>query len=176
MGKWIRKTPYVVTLLIVIIAAMIFLFKTKSTGFIPTEDEGRMFVTYELPEGTSTTRSIAMIKDIMTRVEALPEVDVVGGLAGLNIISFSNKSNVGTMFVKLKKWDDRKGSEHDVNAVIGKIIGSTKDIKEARVMPIAPLLFRDWGKRPDLLSSCSKPVLPTMLTSLRRWPINSCKR
>lgn len=138
VGKWIRKTPYVVTLLIVIIAAMIFLFKTKSTGFIPTEDEGRMFVTYELPEGTSTTRSIAMIKDIMTRVEALPEVEVVGGLAGLNIISFSNKSNVGTMFVKLKKWDDRKGSEHDVNAVIGKIIGSTKDIKEARVMPIAP--------------------------------------
>jgi HAE1 family hydrophobic/amphiphilic exporter-1 len=68
----------------------------------------------------------------------LPEVEVVGGLAGLNIISFSNKSNVGTMFVKLKKWDDRKGSEHDVNAVIGKIIGSTKDIKEARVMPIAP--------------------------------------
>ncbi|MGE9312261.1 efflux RND transporter permease subunit [Niabella sp. CJ426] len=138
VGKWIRKTPYVVTLLIVVIAAMIFLFKTKSTGFIPTEDEGRMFVTYELPEGTSTTRSIAMIKDIMKRVEALPEVDVVGGLAGLNIISFSNKSNVGTMFVKLKKWDDRKGSEHDVNAVIGKIIGSTKDIKEARVMPIAP--------------------------------------
>lgn len=138
VGKWIRKTPYVVTLLIVLIAAMIFLFKTKSTGFIPTEDEGRMFVTYELPEGTSTTRSINMIKDIMTRVEALPEVDVVGGLAGLNIISFSNKSNVGTMFVKLKKWDDRKGSEHDVNAVIGKIVASTKDIKEARVMPIAP--------------------------------------
>ncbi len=138
VGKWIRKTPYVVTLLIVVIAAMIFLFKTKSTGFIPTEDEGRMFVTYELPEGTSTTRSINMIKDIMVRVEALPEVDVVGGLAGLNIISFSNKSNVGTMFVKLKKWDDRKGSEHDVNAVIGKIIASTKDIKEARVMPIAP--------------------------------------
>lgn len=138
VGKWIRKTPYVVTLLIIVIAAMIFLFKTKSTGFIPTEDEGRMFVTYELPEGTSTTRSINMIKDIMTRVEALPEVDVVGGLAGLNIISFSNKSNVGTMFVKLKKWDDRKGSEHDVNAVIGKIIASTKDIKEARIMPIAP--------------------------------------
>ncbi|MCH5600923.1 efflux RND transporter permease subunit [Niabella ginsengisoli] len=138
VAKWIRKTPYVVTLLIVVIAVMIFLFKTKATGFIPTEDEGRMYVTYELPEGTSTTRSIEMIKTIMNRVESLPEVDVVGGLAGLNIVSFSSKSNVGTMFVKLKEWDDRKGEDHHVNAVIAKIIESTKDIKEARVMPIAP--------------------------------------
>ncbi|MFT4093472.1 MAG: multidrug efflux RND transporter permease subunit [Niabella sp.] len=138
VGKWIRKTPYVITFLIILIAAMLFLFKTKPTGFIPTEDEGRLYVTYELPEGASTSRSIAMMKDIMTRIQSLPEVDVIGGLAGLNIISFSNKSNVGTMFVKLKPWVQREGSEHDVNAVIGKIVGATKDIKEARILPIAP--------------------------------------
>jgi len=63
---------------------------------------------------------------------------VVGGLAGLNIISFSNKSNVGTMFVKLKSWEQRKGPNQDVNAVIAKITAATRDIKEARVMPIAP--------------------------------------
>ncbi|MEE6187549.1 efflux RND transporter permease subunit [Niabella digestorum] len=138
VGRWIRKTPYVITLLILVVVTMFFLFKIKPTGFIPTEDEGRLFVTYEMPEGTSTTRSIAMIKDIMTRIEEIPEVDVVGGLAGLNIISFSNKSNVGTMFVKLKSWEQRKGPNQDVNAVIAKITAATRDIKEARVMPIAP--------------------------------------
>lgn len=138
VGRWIRKTPYVITLLILVVVTMFFLFKIKPTGFIPTEDEGRLFVTYEMPEGASTTRSIAMIKDIMTRIEEIPEVDVVGGLAGLNIISFSNKSNVGTMFVKLKSWEQRKGPNQDVNAVIAKITAATRDIKEARVMPIAP--------------------------------------
>lgn len=138
VGRWIRKTPYVITLLILVVVTMFFLFKIKPTGFIPTEDEGRLFVTYEMPEGTSTTRSIAMIKDIMTRIEEIPEVDVVGGLAGLNIISFSNKSNVGTIFVKLKSWEQRKGPNQDVNAVIAKITAATRDIKEARVMPIAP--------------------------------------
>src|SRR5690606_1986155 len=133
VGRWIRKTPYVITLLILVVVTMFFLFKIKPTGFIPTEDEGRLFVTYEMPEGTSTTRSIAMIKDIMTRIEEIPEVDVVGGLAGLNIISFSNKSNVGTMFVKLKSWEQRKGPNQDVNAVIAKITAATRDIKEARV-------------------------------------------
>ena len=138
VGLWIRKTKYVLVMMVVLIVGLIFMFKTKSTGFIPLEDEGRLFVTYELPEGTSTTRNIAMMKEIMGRVQKLEEIDVVGGLAGLNIISFSNKSNVGTMFVKMKTWDERKGAEHETQAVIKKIIAATKDIKEARIMPIAP--------------------------------------
>jgi len=138
VGLWIRNTPYVLVMMVVLIIGLTFLFKTKSTGFIPIEDEGRLYVTYEMPEGTSTTRSIAMIREIMSRIRKLPEVDVVGGLAGLNIISFSSKSNAGTMFVKMKPWDERKGSEHETQAVIAKIIAATKDIKEARILPIAP--------------------------------------
>ena len=40
----------------------------------------------------------------MSRVQKIPGVKVVGGLAGLNIMSFSNKSNVGTIFVMLETW------------------------------------------------------------------------
>jgi len=138
VGSWIRKTPYVLVMMVVLIIGLVFMFKTKPTGFIPTEDEGRMFVTYEMPEATSTTRNIAMMKEIMARVQKIPEVDVVGGLAGLNIISFSTKSNVGTMFVKLKPWDERTGKGQDVQSIIAKIMGATRDIKEARVIPIAP--------------------------------------
>ena len=63
--KWIRYTPYVLVLLVVLFIGLFFLFKNKPSGFIPTEDEGRLFVTYELPEATSTNRSIAMLKEIM---------------------------------------------------------------------------------------------------------------
>jgi hydrophobic/amphiphilic exporter-1 (mainly G- bacteria), HAE1 family len=138
VGSWIRRTPYVLIMLVVLFAGLFFLFKNKPTGFIPIEDEGRMFVTYEMPEATSTTRSIAMLKEIMSRVQNLPEIKVVGGLAGLNIVSFSNKANVGTMFVNLKPWDDRKGKDHHVQAVIAKIRAATADIKEARVLPTSP--------------------------------------
>jgi len=114
VSRWIKGTPYVLILLVVIFVALFFLFKNKPTGFIPTEDEGRLYVTYELPEAASTNRSIVMLKEIQARVLSIPEVKVVGGIAGLNIISFSNKSNVGTLFVLLKPWDERKGSEHNV--------------------------------------------------------------
>jgi len=136
--NWIKATPYVLVMLVVVFVSLIFLFKNKPTGFIPPEDEGRLYVTYELPEAASTSRSIAMLKEIQARVLSLPEVKVVGGLAGLNIISFSNKSNVGTMFVMMKPWDDRKGSEHNAQSVIKKIMKITADIKEARILAISP--------------------------------------
>ncbi|SDD88415.1 hydrophobic/amphiphilic exporter-1, HAE1 family [Dyadobacter soli] len=138
VSKWIKATPLVLVMMVCLFVGLFFLFKNKPSGFIPVEDEGRLFVTYEMQEATSTNRNVAMIKDIMARVSAIPEVKVVGGLAGLNVISFSNKSNVGTMFVSLHPWADRKGAEHHVQAVIKEIQKRTADIKEARVLAIAP--------------------------------------
>lgn len=138
VGKWIRGTPYVIVMMVCLFVGLVFLFKTKPTGFIPIEDEGRLFVTYEMPEGTSTTRSVNMLLDIMQRVREIPAVKDVGGMAGLNIINFSSKSNAGTMFVNLKHWDERKSKDQHVQSVIQQIMAKTADIKEARVMAIAP--------------------------------------
>ena len=41
-----------------------------------------------MPEATSTTRSIAMLREINGKNRKIPEVRMVGGLAGLNIIIF----------------------------------------------------------------------------------------
>ncbi|MEX6690652.1 multidrug efflux RND transporter permease subunit [Danxiaibacter flavus] len=138
VGKWIKRTPYVLVMMVCLFVGLFFLFQNKPTGFIPTEDEGRLYVTYEMPEGTSTTRNVAMMKDLMARVQSIPSVAVVGGLAGLNVISFSNKSNSGTMFVSLKPWSKRTSKDEELQGVIKQIMMKTGDIKEARVLPIAP--------------------------------------
>lgn len=138
VGSWIRHTPWVLGMMVALFVGLFFLFKTKPTGFIPTEDEGRFFVTYEMPEAASTTRSIHMIKDLINRVGAIPEARVVGGLAGLNIVSFSNKSNAGTIFVNLKPWDTRKNKGQHANDVMNKVRAAVADIKEARIIVIAP--------------------------------------
>jgi len=135
---WIKGTPYVLVMMVALFFGLFILFKNKPTGFIPTEDEGRLYVTYEMPEATSTTRSIAMLRQVVSRIRQLPEVKVVGGLAGLNIISFSNKTNVGTIFVLLKPWDERKGDDHTSQAVSVKISKIVSDIREARVLAILP--------------------------------------
>jgi HAE1 family hydrophobic/amphiphilic exporter-1 len=138
VAKWIRATPYVLIMMVALVVGLVYLFQKKPTGFIPSEDEGRLFVTYELPEGASTTRSVNMLRQVMDSVRSIPEVKLVGGLAGLNIISFSNKSNVGTMFVTLKPWDERKGKEHHATSVVNAIYAKTGAIKEARILAISP--------------------------------------
>jgi HAE1 family hydrophobic/amphiphilic exporter-1 len=52
-----------------IMAGTAMLFKNKPSGFIPTEDEGRLFVAYELPEASSTTRSLEVLNSIMDNMK-----------------------------------------------------------------------------------------------------------
>lgn len=138
VGKWIRATPLVLVMMLCLFVGLFFLFKNKPSGFIPSEDEGRLFVTYEMPEASSTTRSKALLVDVMKKVQAVPGVRTVGGLAGLNIISFSFKSNAGTMFVSLDPWDKRKSKELQLQSIIANIQKATSGIKEARILAIAP--------------------------------------
>ncbi|MEO6833044.1 MAG: multidrug efflux RND transporter permease subunit [Chitinophagaceae bacterium] len=138
VALWVRKTPYVLTLLAGIFIVLFILFAKKPTGFIPQEDEGSLLVTYEMPEATSTQRSFDMLQELVKRIRTIPEISVVGGLAGFNAIQGSNKSNTGTLFIMLKPWDQRKGKDQDELAVIKKIQQKTADINEARVIPIAP--------------------------------------
>lgn len=145
VGTWIRRTPYVLIMLVVLFVGLFFLFKNKPTGFIPTEDEGRLLVTYEMPEATSTTRSVAMLREIASRIRKMPEVKVAGGLAGLNIISFSSKANAGTVFVNLQPWDERKGKGQHAQDIMNKIRAMTADIKEARILVIAPAAIPGLG-------------------------------
>ncbi len=138
VSRWIKGTRLVIVMMICLFVGLYFLFSSKPSGFIPTEDEGRFYITYEMPEATSTTRSVNMMKEIMKRVDGIPAINTVGGIASLNIISFSNKSNVGTLFVSLKPWDTRKGKAGHVQSIIAEIQKRLSSIKEARILVIAP--------------------------------------
>ncbi|HTF21776.1 MAG TPA: efflux RND transporter permease subunit [Chryseolinea sp.] len=138
VSGWIKRTPYVLVMMACLFVGLFFLFKNKPTGFIPTEDEKRILMTYELPEGSSTTRSIEMQLELQRRIQSIRAVNVAGGMAGLNVMTFSNKSNVGTLFINLKHWDDRDLKTEGVPAVIQEIQRRTADIKEARILVVAP--------------------------------------
>ncbi|MDH5250560.1 MAG: efflux RND transporter permease subunit [Cyclobacteriaceae bacterium] len=136
--KWIGNARYVVVMMVCLVVGLFFLFKNKPTGFIPTEDEKRVFVTYEMAEGTSTTRSVEMLLELQKRIRSIRAVDVVGAVASFNVLTFSSKSNTGTMFVSLKHWDDRDLETESVPKVMEEIQRLTADIKEARILVISP--------------------------------------
>lgn len=133
---WIKRAALVIVMLVCIMVGDFFLFKSKPTGFIPTEDEGRLYVTFEIPESGSTTRSLAVLDNMMKIAQGVPGVFHVAALGGLNFISGGSKSNSGTMFMQLKPWDERKGiTETDIMRDLTKRFAP---IKEARIVVVPP--------------------------------------
>lgn len=104
----IHNSKYVVVLLICIGVATFFLFKAKPSGFIPNEDSGRVFITYQLPEASSTVQSIEFINKLMKVVGSTPGIEHYAALSGFNVNNGgASTSNTGTMFCQLKPWDER---------------------------------------------------------------------
>lgn len=138
--KWIHNSRYVVILLLCIGVGTIFLFKSKPSGFIPTEDEGRVFITYELPESSSTTRSIEVLNKIMHVVSETPGVGHFAALGGLNVITFSSKSNGGTIFCQLKPWDERTKSSEQMPGIVAELQKrfAMAGIKQANIVVVSP--------------------------------------
>jgi HAE1 family hydrophobic/amphiphilic exporter-1 len=134
----IKGAPYAIVVLICIVIGTGLLFKAKPTGFIPTEDEGRLFVTYELPEASSTTRSLAVLDSVMHILKETPGVAHFAGLGGLNVVSFASKSNSGTVFTQLKPWDERKDKSQQLTSLITSLQQKFASIKGANVLVISP--------------------------------------
>jgi len=138
VAGWIKRTPYVLVMMICIVVGLFFMFRAKPTGFLPNEDQGYMFVAYELPEGTSITRNIAVLHQLIDSVNTVSSIRYTGAIAGLNAVSFSNKSNVGTIFVLFKPWHDRKGKAEEVDAIVNKVQAKLSKIREINVFAISP--------------------------------------
>src|SRR5690606_17011499 len=90
--KSIKATPLVLILLLCVYVGTVGLFATKPTGFIPTEDEGRMFISVELPEGASKSRTTAILSQIGEQLGTVKAIRNYTSIAGLNAINFSFKS------------------------------------------------------------------------------------
>ncbi|WP_299760732.1 multidrug efflux RND transporter permease subunit [uncultured Pontibacter sp.] len=136
--KSIKATPLVLVLLACLYAGTVGLFASKPTGFIPTEDEGRLFISIELPEGSSATRTEALLAEMGDIMADIPAVRNYTAIGGLNAINFSFKSNSGTIFLQLQPWDQRKDESEQLQGVMATLNQRFAAIKEANVIVVAP--------------------------------------
>jgi HAE1 family hydrophobic/amphiphilic exporter-1 len=134
----INYSRYVIILLVLVVAGTIVLFKNKPTSFIPTEDDGRLYITFELPEAASTARTVVVLHKVMEILDNTPGVGHYAAIAGLNVVTFSSKSNSGTVFTQLIPWSDRRKKAEHLTGIIADLNRRFSAINEARVIVIAP--------------------------------------
>jgi len=138
--KSIKGSKYIIILLVCVCAATIFLFNKKPTGFIPSEDDGNLYVTFQLPPASSTARSVDVMKKLMKIVSTTQGMGHYAALSGLNVVTNATNSNCGTIYCQLKPWDERSKSKEQVPGIIHVLQDriDSAGIKGANVQVIQP--------------------------------------
>jgi hydrophobe/amphiphile efflux-1 (HAE1) family protein len=138
VDKSIKHSKFIIVILVCIIAGTILLFKGKPSGFIPLEDDGRLYITYDLPEGASTQRTVSDLNQMMAVLDSVPGILHYAALGGLNVVSFASKSNSATIFVQLKPWDERTSDNEQIGAITANLQKRLARFKEASLVVIQP--------------------------------------
>jgi hydrophobe/amphiphile efflux-1 (HAE1) family protein len=138
VDKGIKHTKFVIIILVCVVIGTVLLFKYKPSGFIPLEDDGRLYITYDIPEAASTQRTVSDLNKMMKMLDSTPGILHYAALGGLNVVSFASKSNSATIFVQLKPWDERTADSLQIGAITANLQKKLSSIKEASVVVIQP--------------------------------------
>ncbi len=133
--KCIRKSKLILTCLVVICICIGFLFKVTPTGFVPNEDQGMTAVSFSLPEGASSNRTIQVMNEFSEKAGKLPGVKNVMQVAGVDILSSAQKTNAGLLVVTMKNYDERSNTIQDI---IPMLFGIGSQLSDATVMAFQP--------------------------------------
>lgn len=141
---FIRRKWLVCTSLGVVVILLAVLMTTTKTGFVPDEDTGSIYVDISTPPGYSLAKTDEIMTEVYTAIADIPAVETIGKVAGFGLISGTGV-NMGTLFIKLKHWDERKGEGNSVQEVINEIYARTATIKSAQIYALAPGMIPGYG-------------------------------
>lgn len=138
VGKMLRHPALSMVVFLALCFAAFWGFIKWPTSYVPEEDQGYFMTSVQLPEGASLSRTDSIVSRVSADLQTLPEVKDVISISGMSFLAGGAGSNLGSMFVVLKSWDERKGKNQSVNAVIEKTYELTSDIQEAIVFSVNP--------------------------------------
>jgi HAE1 family hydrophobic/amphiphilic exporter-1 len=104
-------------------------------GFIPEEDQGIFGVNVTLPPAASlerTGRVLAQVEQILTKTEGVDSFSTIGGYG---VVTSTYQPNFGTIFVRMKPWDERHSDALHVRGIMANLQRQVANISEAIVFP-----------------------------------------
>ncbi len=123
-------------------ALLFYLMGTTPTGLVPNEDTGTIFVTIDMPAGTSLDKTKEAMAKIEKLVENTPSIRSYTAISGYSILSSAMGSSYGTLICKLHDWEERDETE-SADAINKRLMMQARElVKEGRVitfsMPMIP--------------------------------------
>ncbi|RXM43184.1 efflux RND transporter permease subunit [Flavobacterium sp. YO64] len=116
--------------------------KFLPSGFIPSEDQGMVYVNVTTPQGATVERTEKVLDEVTRIAKQIDGVDNVTTLAGYSIVTEIAGASYGMGMINLKDWKDRNIS---VNEFITMLTQKTKGIADAQIEVFAPPTVPGFG-------------------------------
>ena len=133
----------------VTIAMLLFFFvatwgaqQMLPSGFIPTEDQGMIYVNVTTPAGSTVERTEKVLDELETATKGLPSVENISTLAGYSLMSEISGASYGMAMINLSAWDNR---EQTVDEMIAMLKEKTVHIADASIEFFSPPTVPGFG-------------------------------
>jgi HAE1 family hydrophobic/amphiphilic exporter-1 len=148
-------------------------------GFIPTEDQGMIYVNITTPPGATMERTEKILDEVQRIASAMPQVENVTTLAGYSLLTETAGASYGMGMIGLKPWDDRAEKVPELMEILRK---QTLHLKDAAIEffppPAVPgfgnasgFEFRLLDKSGTANLNRMAEVSDTLLKALRQSPV-----
>lgn len=133
-NKYAKLISFIAGRRLITLAALIFFFAATwgvsailPSGFIPTEDQGMIYVNVTTPPGATVERTEEVLDQVEAIAAQLGEVESVSTLAGYSLVNEVAGASYGMGMVNLKPWDQRKASVQDIIEQLQKLTAGIAD-------------------------------------------------
>ncbi len=113
-----------------------------ASGFIPTEDQGMVYVSVTTPQGATVERTEKALDEVTRIAKGIQGVDNVTTLAGYSIVTEIAGASYGMGMINLKDWSERDIS---VTEFMAELTEKTKNISDAQIEIFAPPTVPGFG-------------------------------
>lgn len=112
------------------------------SGFIPTEDQGMIYVNVTTPPGSTVERTESVLNKVEAATKGSEGIENISTLAGYSLLSDISGASYGMAMINLKSWSERKET---VQEMITRLQASTKHISDATIEFFAPPTVPGFG-------------------------------
>ncbi|MHA8065187.1 efflux RND transporter permease subunit [Aquirufa sp. ROCK2-A2] len=116
--------------------------KLVPSGFIPSEDQGTIYVNATTPAGATLERTEAVMDQVNTNIKSISSIESFSSLAGFSLLTDGGGASYGMGIITLKPWEDRSQTIDDI---LNEIKTKTSSIKDASIQFFPPPAVPGFG-------------------------------
>jgi HAE1 family hydrophobic/amphiphilic exporter-1 len=137
-GALIRKSALSLLLLAGLAAGAGVLGWKLPRGFLPTEDQGYLYLNVQLPVAASLQRTDAVMRKVEAVLADTPGVRHYSSITGYSLLDYINATYFGFFFVTLDPWDARRTPATSLDGIMEAINARLARLPDARAFAFPP--------------------------------------